>query len=635
MDGESGVSPARILLPLVLLLALLAIGGPSAHADPPAPPPEQAALYAELSQGLNAFEAQIDADWGGSVGSGRFAPGLSAANGNKSAGLLLPSNWTRMIEMLDAFEAKGVELVKIDLHYPVFTPAFHTYLAAHPPPLIPVYNLTVDSFIGYPNSFYNRLAAEIDSRGMELWIEHSTLFDNYTTTPPGPYFADMRTAGVAATRSRYLQERAAEMALIVSELQPEYYSLVDEPTTQNDNFGYFSGGVPILTQDGWRDLVQDGAAAIAATDPGSTSLLGAGSGTWETIAYTQRFAALPELDFIDFHQYPLATTGQDYLQNLLNWTDYVRAVAPAKKVTLGEAWLYKASVADVAGSLDYDVIFGRDSFSFWEPLDTQFLDVMFKIMHLKDFEAMMPFWTQYYFYYNTYGDPALEGMTGSQLITAAAQAAIPNIQTIALTGTGQRFFDLLVAASDADGDGTPDSQDNSDSDGDLLTDRTEFYCGSAANNAARRPERTDGAFGGADEDGDLAIDETLPTSAPAYDCDGDGYTGAEEDHVFLAVNRRDQGPCGAAAWPADFVSGGIPDSTNYITITDLTSFIAPVRHFNTSPNETGFDLRWDIDPGRGLFNEDINITDLTSLIVVAPPMLGGTRAFNGPVCPWP
>jgi hypothetical protein len=145
---------------------------------------------------------------------------------------------------------------------------------------------------------------------------------------------------------------------------------------------------------------------------------------------------------------------------------------------------------------------------------------------------------------------------------------------------------------------------------------------------AGRSERIDPPFLGLDDDGDTSFEEVLPPGSGAYDCDGDGWAGAAEDHAFGAANRGDQDACGVAGWPADFVSGGIPDSTNHVTLTDLTSYLAPVRHLN------GFDQRWDLVPGAGLFLEAINISDLTSLIVVSPRMLAGARAFNGPVCPW-
>jgi hypothetical protein len=616
------------------LAGFFAAGPGTANADPPAPPPEHSALYAELSANLADFEAQLDAAWDGSVGSGRFAAGFSAANGNKSIGLLSATNWTRIIEMLDAFQAMGVGLVKLDVHYPVFTLAFHAYLAANPPPLLPGYNYSVDNFIGYPNSFYNKLADEIRARGMGIWLEHSTLFTDWSSTPPTGYFAEIRSLGVAAARARYMQERAAEMVLVASELTPDYYSLVDEPTTQNANFGYFSGGVPILTQDGWRDLAQQGAQDIAAALPGSAMLIGAGSGTWETIAYTQRFAALLELDYIDFHQYPLQSTGPSFIQNLIDWADYVRSVDPAKKLTLGEAWLYTASAAEVAGGLDANTIFGRDTYSFWEPLDTQMLDVLFKIVHHKGFEAVMPFWSQYFFAYLTYGDPGLVGLTGVQLVALAGQQAVPNIQTVTLTGTGRKFVELLSAAADADGDGIPDSQDGSDSDEDLLTDMVEHFCGSAANNISRRPERIDRAFAGVDDDGDLAVDEALPGGASGFDCDGDGYKGSAEGNVYQPGGQGDQDPCGATGWPSDLVSG-TPDSADKITLTDLTNFLAPLRRLDTSPGDAAFDVRWDLVTGAGLFPEVVNLTDLTALLAGPtgyPPMFGGVRAFSGPAC---
>jgi hypothetical protein len=560
--------PARYLAALLPLLALVAFGGQPAHADPPAPPPEYEALYTELSQGLDAFEAEIDGQWDGVVGSGRFSLGLATANGNKTIGLLGATNWTRTIEMLDAFGAMGVELVKLDIQYPLFTPEFHTYLAANDPPLIPNYTLTVEYWVGLPNSFYNKVVDEVRARGMGVWIEHSTLFSDLNATPATPYFADMRTAGVTATRDRYLQERTAEFVLIATQLAPDYYTIIDEPTTQDANFGYFPGNVPILTPDGWRDLALEGANDIAAALPGSPMLIGSGSGTWEGRGYTERFAALPQLDYIDFHHYPFASTFEDFNQNLLDWPDYVRGVDPTKKVTLGETWLYKASVAEISSGFSAYEIFGRDVYSFWEPLDSQYLDVVFKAVHLKDFEATMPFWTQYYFAYVDYDDPGLAGLEGMEKVGYAAQLAVPNIQTVTLTGTGETLVTLL-AASDPDGDGY-----------------------------------------------DNGAEAAIGTSSS----DGCG-PGAE--------------PGPSAGWPSDFVSGGVPDSTDLVTVLDLTSFLAPERRLDTDPGPGAFDARWDLDPGPGVLGTWINIADLTTLLAGPtgfPPMLGGTRAFDGPAC---
>jgi len=174
-----------------------------------------------------------------------------------------------------------------------------------------------------------------------------------------------------------------------------------------------------------------------------------------------------------------------------------------------------------------------------------------------------------------------------------------------------------------------------DSDCDNIPDTAETQCGSDTNNAAKVPERRDSTFAGRDDDGDNLVDEALPSGSAGYDCDGDGYTGAAEDNVFGATARGNQDACGTNAWPADIVTAAAPELPNTVTLADVVSFIAPVRRFDTSPGDKGFDVRWDVVPGAGTQAEVINLADLTSLVSVTPPMLGGARAFAGPACPWP
>jgi glucose/arabinose dehydrogenase len=183
--------------------------------------------------------------------------------------------------------------------------------------------------------------------------------------------------------------------------------------------------------------------------------------------------------------------------------------------------------------------------------------------------------------------------------------------------------------------------DDVDSDKDGVFDAAESNCGGSPTNPNLRPERIDDQLAGRDDDGDTLVDEALPGGASAYDCDGDGFTGAAEANVFGGSSpNRDQDACGITTWPADFVSGGVPDSTNHVTITDLTSFLAPDRHLNTSPPDGPpfFDIRWDLSPGPGLFADVINISDLTALIggsTGSPAMFASQRSLGGPKCPWP
>jgi hypothetical protein len=192
-----------------------------------------------------------------------------------------------------------------------------------------------------------------------------------------------------------------------------------------------------------------------------------------------------------------------------------------------------------------------------------------------------------------------------------------------------------------------------DSDCDATSDATETACGSNPGNPASIPERLDGAFAGVDDDGNEGTDEPLPGSA-AYDCDGDGYTGAAEAHVYsyLPQTTGDQKVCQeydfshpnpntdikpSRRWPADLSKAPTPDSFNRINILDLTSLLAPVRYFDTNVGTNPGDVRWDLSPGPGLYLTDINIEDLTALLAGAkgfPPMLASARAFDGAACPY-
>ena len=77
-------------------------------------------------------------------------------------------------------------------------------------------------------------------------------------------------------------------------------------------------------------------------------------------------------------------------------------------------------------------------------------------------------------------------------------------------------------------------------------------------------------------------------------------------------------------------------SANKIDVFDTTAFIAPIRRLDTSPGNPNYDIRWDLNPGKGVFNEDINISDFTMLNNAGssgyPPMFLGLAAYNGPSC---
>jgi len=130
--------------------------------------------------------------------------------------------------------------------------------------------------------------------------------------------------------------------------------------------------------------------------------------------------------------------------------------------------------------------------------------------------------------------------------------------------------------------------------------------------------------------------------AQAYDCDGDGYTGSAENHVYAPSTQGDQDPCGTNSspptdppspigWPADLAGGG--GSDNRIDVSDLTSFLAPTFLLFTHVGSVPGDRRWNLDQSGD--PTAIDIGDIANLLTLTPRMLGGAPAFFGPTCPWP
>ena len=158
---------------------------------------------------------------------------------------------------------------------------------------------------------------------------------------------------------------------------------------------------------------------------------------------------------------------------------------------------------------------------------------------------------------------------------------------------------------------------NPDDDGDGYTDIAEAgmpLCGDGRNE---------------DDFDDSVIDDGCPGGPPQAGAFSEAEFNLGSDPLM---------PCGVDDWPSDFMTGGVPDSTDAITITDITNFLVPVMRYGSSPDEPEFDSRWDLKPGRTAFTTWIAIDDLVALIAGPtgyPPMLGGARAFGGPTCPWP
>ncbi len=185
--------------------------------------------------------------------------------------------------------------------------------------------------------------------------------------------------------------------------------------------------------------------------------------------------------------------------------------------------------------------------------------------------------------------------------------------------------------TDTDGDGQGDACD-ADDDGDGASDADETAAGSDPLNAASTPEVCDGIdndLNDGPDEGFLNTDGDEIADCADPDDDGDGYADTTEAHVGTQALE----PCGQTNWPADIVSSG--PSTDSLDLSDLASFILPVRYYDTDLGTNPGDSRWDVVPGSGLLTKDINIVDLANLAFLKPDMFNGERAFGGPDCSAP
>lgn len=116
-----------------------------------------------------------------------------------------------------------------------------------------------------------------------------------------------------------------------------------------------------------------------------------------------------------------------------------------------------------------------------------------------------------------------------------------------------------------------------------------------------------------------------------YDTDGDGFGNLAEDYVGTekTVNCSTSG-WPSQSWPADLWGDG---SEFRVDVQDIVKFLVDPRRLNTNDGDPDFSVRWDLNPGKGIFFDQVNVHDVTSLIAgpaAHPPMYNGHRAFGSP-----
>jgi hypothetical protein len=388
----------------VIVLVASALLGVCRQADSPGDedvPSAFAALHADLSATLDQFEQHL-----GTLPQRRtpviFGGEVLPANSHRGEELLTEPTYQGALLYIDRLRALGAGGVTVAMDYPILNQ-------------------------GFPRSedywaFYRRLAGDVRARGLRLHVKVGPLF-------PDREFSRVPVDYSGVTADAYFRDRRRIAQRIAAEVRPDYLSMANEPAAEAQILGF-----PI-TPERYLRFVNDTLAGMNR----SVTLVGAGSGNWDSPEYVQRFARETSLDFIDIHVYPLAATGADYLRRAADLADI--ASAAGKRVIIGEAWLYKAGRAELSGNPTAPGIFARDVFSFWAPLDARFLDALGRLATLKQIEYVSPFWTKYLFGYVEYDDRTASA-TSAQLTALVDQEVVRRLTSGGVSPSGEAYQEV-------------------------------------------------------------------------------------------------------------------------------------------------------------------------------------------------
>ncbi len=305
--------------------------------------------------------------------------------------------------------------------------------------------LAPDLFFDHSGSmldFYRRLAAEVRSRKMKLYIEH---FIDIPFEPNIPSQTSKARASQdkielhddAQSKQEFLEILDHENTLIYREIKPDYLTLIDEPRDGMMQPLHLSFSADELAS--WIGTVT---TRLKRSGDSPKTLLGAGALTWEPEEFALQFAKQENLDYVDFHFYSLKIRGEDQALRLESLVRKIRAARPGMRITIGEAWLMKTGARAPKAQTTSEMLI-RNNFSFWQPLDEQFLAVLMGIAQKENISAVVPFFSQQFFTYYTIAEASrLPQGIGSNM-SAVWDKALESIRSRRLSSTGRALSTML------------------------------------------------------------------------------------------------------------------------------------------------------------------------------------------------
>ncbi len=292
-------------------------------------------------------------------------------------------------------QAMGVKAVHVSVGFPVLTPAYYSDPST-------AQQLT---------NFYGQVASGIHAMGLKLIVETGPVIqtDSNGNIVSNSYLSSLSMAD-------YEAGRAQTAVTIAQVMQPDFLTVLNEPDTEAS----VSQQSAVNTLSGSAELLGAILQALQNANIQGVSV-GAGIGSWlpNPGPWVTQIAGTPGVNYLDIHVFPVMGST---LTNLFTFAQ--QAQAAGKPLAMSQVWLYKTAPGDTAG---YGAIHSRDAFSFWAPLDQQFIQALMTFSQSNNTVFVSPFWARYfraYLNFSQYG-----GLTGSALenqvvaTTTAAGAA--------------------------------------------------------------------------------------------------------------------------------------------------------------------------------------------------------------------
>jgi hypothetical protein len=373
----------------------------------PVPGPYQA-LVATLQGQVSSFAAEV-----GPSSSGAhtvMAANLIAADGNIGQGLLVPRALTTASTMLQRLKHMGLRGVMLEVGFPLLLPNF-------------------PNSAGY-TSFYQQVAQMIHADGMTLSVEVNPVFTS-------PQISSLHPDYSGLTVESYAAEQREEAQTIIDTMHPDYLTVLDEPDTFGSNLS-----LPLNTPATGVQLVN---LELTGLNRRSTKV-GAGTGTWSPPPYDQALLNQTSIDYLSVHVYPLAQLD---VQNLN--TDVGAASQARKPIVMDEVGLYKDLVSgnfDATGTIHANANGAANeekllAFSFFEPLDQQFLTLITRYARNRGVVFLSPFETLNFFAYVDW-TRMLDAMPSLQFRAVLDQAAVASMSSGRLSGVGRTYSQLAT-----------------------------------------------------------------------------------------------------------------------------------------------------------------------------------------------